>query len=169
MTAHPARNGALVLRPQVPGDTAALIGLWVRSWQEAMPEIDFSARRTFVSGVLAAPDSATWVAAANTVLGFVTVEPAQAYLHQLAVAPEAKGQGIAVALLDAAKALLPDGLTLDVNQANARAVRFYEREGFVRVEQGVNAASGLATWRMTWAGRGGRGSGWGRSSRRLRY
>lgn len=151
MTARPAGNRILVPRPQAPGDTAALIALWVRAWQETMPEIDFAARRAFISGVLAEPHYETLVAAAADVaLGFVTIEPAKAYLHQLAVAPEAKGRGIATALLDAAKFAVPLGLTLDVNQANARAVRFYEREGFSRTGSGVNEGSGLATWRMRW-------------------
>ena len=70
------------------------------------------------------------------------------YLHQLVVAPSAKGRGLAIRLLDAAKSGGP--LTLDVNQANVRAVRFYEREGFSRAGAGRNPVSGLATWTMRW-------------------
>ena len=42
------------------------------------------------------------------------------------------------------------GSALDVNQANARAVRFYEREGFRKVGEGVNPVSGLETLAMEW-------------------
>jgi putative acetyltransferase len=39
---------------------------------------------------------------------------------------------------------------VDVNQDNPRAVRFYEREGFRRLHEGVNPNSGLRTWRLEW-------------------
>jgi putative acetyltransferase len=144
----------LILRPLEPGDVPALAALWVRSWQETMPAIDFDARRDWIVGFLAGPEAAGRVTVValrdGALVGFVTTEPAQGYLHQLVVAPKAKGQGAATALLAAAKRDAPDSLALDVNQDNARAVRFYEREGFVRESAGVNAASGLATWRMAW-------------------
>jgi NAD(P)-dependent dehydrogenase (short-subunit alcohol dehydrogenase family) len=47
-------------------------------------------------------------------------------------------------------ALAPGLITLTVNQDNGPALRFYEREGFVRIAEGVNAMSGLRTWRMAW-------------------
>ncbi|MDR3463907.1 MAG: GNAT family N-acetyltransferase [Beijerinckiaceae bacterium] len=153
MTEASQGESTTLVRPLAPGDIAALATLWVRSWQETMPAVDFEARRPWIAGFLAGDGLSTLVAEAGALQGFVTLEPARAYLHQLVVSPEVKGRGVAGALLDAAKALLPDGLTLDVNQANARAARFYEREGFARVGEGVNAASGLATWRMVWAGK----------------
>jgi putative acetyltransferase len=39
---------------------------------------------------------------------------------------------------------------LDVNQSNKRAVRFYERAGFVRIGDGVNSRSGAATHLYEW-------------------
>jgi putative acetyltransferase len=142
----------ILVRRLAPGDIEALSALWVRSWHEAMPAIDFEARRVWISEFLQGAELLTLVAERDGLQGFVAIEPARAYLHQLVAAPEAKGTGIAVALLDGAKALAPEGLTLDVNQANGRAVRFYEREGFVRVGEGVNEASGLTIWRMRWEG-----------------
>ena len=73
---------------------------------------------------------------------------ARAYLDQLAVAPEAKGSGAASLLLTEARRLSPGSLTLDVNQDNSRALRFYEREGFERIAEGINPHSGLRTWRL---------------------
>jgi putative acetyltransferase len=84
----------------------------------------------------------------DQLLGFVTFDPATAYLDQLAVAPEAKGSGAASLLLNEARRLSPDGLTLDVNQDNPRALRFYEREGFEKIGEGTNPRSGLKTWRL---------------------
>jgi putative acetyltransferase len=145
----------LILRPLESADVAALADLWVGSWRETMPDIDFEARRDWIVGFLAGPDAAGRVTIvtvddSGACQGFVTTEPARGYLHQLVVASAAKGQGAATVLLDAAKRAALGGLVLDVNQANARAVHFYEREGFARESAGVNAESGLATWRMVW-------------------
>ena len=130
-------------------DIAALAELWVASWQEAMPEIDFAERRGWIVAFLGEDRHTTLVAeVAGRVAGFATVEGG--YLHQLVVAPSAKGSSLARVLLDAAKAHADGGLALDVNQANVRAVRFYEREGFRIVGEGLNPASGLATWAMRW-------------------
>ena len=43
-------------------------------------------------------------------------------------------------------------ITLTVNQDNGHALRFYAREGFVKIGEGVNAMSGLRTLRMEWRG-----------------
>ena len=140
----------MILRPLETADVAFLTNLWVASWQETVPAIDFGARRLWLAAVLEDPAHTTLVAESRDgPVGFATFETD--YLHQLVVAPAAKGRGVAARLLTAAKAASPTGLRLDVNQANARAVRFYTREGFVIEGAGVNAASGLATWRMRWA------------------
>ena len=81
-------------------------------------------------------------------LGFVSLQGP--LLHQLVVAPKAKGAGVAGALLDTGKFHSAAGLDLEVNRDNARALRFYEREGFTVVGAGTNPTSGLATLRMTW-------------------
>lgn len=144
-----------MLRELRDADVPALADLWVAAWQQAMPAIDFAARRAWITAFLRADavGQRTTVAlsAEDQPCGFATVAVDQGYLHQLVVAPTAQGRGIATALLLAAKAGAAGGLTLDVNQANGRAVRFYEREGFAREGSGVNATSGLATWRMRWA------------------
>ncbi|WP_417260796.1 GNAT family N-acetyltransferase [Celeribacter sp.] len=58
-----------------------------------------------------------------------------AYLGTLAVAPEAQGQGVAVAMMqDAISRLWQAGITrieLTVEADNPRAIAFYERLGFV--------------------------------------
>ncbi len=138
-----------VLRLLRADDVALLADLWVASWQAAMAEIDFAARRDWIARFLREPGRITLVAeVAGAPAGFATVEGR--YLAQLVVAQAHKGRGMAKALLDAVKAQARDGLRLDVNKANARAVRFYEREHFRKVGEGINEASGLATWAMDW-------------------
>jgi putative acetyltransferase len=82
--------------------------------------------------------------------GFVTVDPKTKYLDQIVVAPEHWGSGVALALLDEAKRLSPNGLDLLVNKDNARAISFYEKHGFVHVGEDKNPVSGIKVNRMTW-------------------
>lgn len=141
------------LRPFGWEQMPALAALWVESWQEAMPEIDFEARRGWLCrriGTLveAGAQVHTSVDARGRVLGFVTVEPASGYVDQLVVHPDHWGRGIARALLDAAAGLSPDALSLDVNEENHRAIRFYQAAGFKVVARGTNPTSGRPTLRM---------------------
>jgi putative acetyltransferase len=48
--------------------------------------------------------------------------------------------------------LSPDRITLLVNTDNARAIRFYERNGFVHAGGDVNPTSGRPVVRMEWKG-----------------
>ena len=60
------------------------------------------------------------------------------------VAPDHWGSKLATLLVDEAKRLSPDGVTLKVNADNARAIRFYERSGFAHAGEDVNPTSGTA-------------------------
>jgi putative acetyltransferase len=53
-------------------------------------------------------------------------------------------------LIDEVKRISPAVIRLDVNQSNGRAIRFYERNGFVRTGKGINKNSGAATWLYEW-------------------
>ena len=142
------------LRPYSPADEDAAIDLWRRTWQKHYAHIDFNARvawwrerwRTELVPVarivLADIDGALG--------GFVTVDPKTTYLDQIVVAPEHWGSNVALALLDEAKRLSPKGLYLLVNKDNFRAIRFYEKHGFVIAGEDKNPVSGLAVNRMTW-------------------
>lgn len=140
---------AAAIRAMRAEELASLADLWVASWQEAMPAIDFGTRWAWISAVLADPANTTMVVErAGTPLGFAVVQGA--LLHQLVVSQAAKGSGAAAALVDAAKAQASGGLVLEVNQDNPRAVRFYLREGFRQTGEGRNGGSGLPTWHMRW-------------------
>jgi putative acetyltransferase len=152
---HSPEAAALTFRVLSDGDLADLAALWEASWQEAFPGIDFAARRDWFTGHMRALQSAGAVTVCafdrdGHLQGFVTVDPATSYLDQLAVAPAAKGKGAARALLGEARRLSPGSLVLDVNEDNARARAFYEKEGFKKTGEGVNPRSGLKTWRMQW-------------------
>ncbi len=140
------------LRPWREGDD--LLPLWLAAWAAAMPEIDFPARSDWFRAHLAqlTREGAQVICAEaeGGLAGFVTVHSDSGHLDQLAVHPAWAGQGVAAALLDAAKAASPARLWLDVNQANRRAVALYRRAGFSTAGDGINPLSGLATWRMGW-------------------
>jgi putative acetyltransferase len=147
-------NSSFTLRRYDPADETAAIDLWQRTWQEAYPVIDFAARREWwhhrwCDEIL--PIATIMVAEADgNLIGFVTVVPASGYLDQIVVAPESWSSGAALALLDEAKRLSPAGLTLHVNKDNSRALRFYEKHGFVIQGGDVNPNSGRPVYKMSW-------------------
>jgi putative acetyltransferase len=143
------------LRPYRADDEEAAIALWLETWQKAYPSIDFAARvpwwRTRWRNELV-PNAAIMVAEQNDALvGFVTLD-ATGYLDQLVVAPEQWGSELGNALVAEAKRLSPDRITLLVNSDNARAIRFYGRNGFVHAGEDVNPTSGRPVLRMEWQG-----------------
>ena len=143
------------LRPYEAADEDASIELWRQTWQQAYPSIDFAARvawwRERWRNELV-PNAAIVVAdQANVLIGFVTIDRS-GYLDQLVVSPDHWGSESANALVDEAKRLSPDVVTLLVNKDNARAIRFYERNGFAHAGEDVNPTSGRAVLKMEWKG-----------------
>ena len=142
------------LRPYRADDEDAAIELWRATWQQAYPSIDFTARvawwrERWRSELV--PVATIMLAERDGVLaGFVTVDPKTRYLDQIVVAPEAWGSEVAAALLAEAGRLSPDGLELKVNADNTRAIRFYEKHGFVITGQDVNERSGAPIHVMSW-------------------
>ena len=145
---------ALILRDYRDTDCEATIELWWRAWDATFPDIDFSARlpwwRERWTRELVPNNTIRVAEAGSRLIGFVVIDPRSGYLDQLAIEPESWGQGAADALLDEAKRLSPAGVTLDVNQDNGRAIRFYERAAFVRAGEGINPLSGRPIWRYEW-------------------
>jgi putative acetyltransferase len=152
---HAWMSAPFHLRPYRAEDEEATIALWLKTWQQAYPSIDFSARvpwwRERWRHELV-PNAAIIVAEqADAVVGFVTID-AKGYLDQLVVAPDLWGSKLATSLVNEAKRLSPDCITLLVNDDNIRAIRFYERNGFVQAGKDVNPTSGKPVLRMEWKG-----------------
>ena len=146
-------NPPFTLRPYRAEDEDAAVALWLETWRQTYPSIDFAARvpwwRERWHNELV-PNAAIIVAEeSGRMVGFVTID-AQAYLDQLVVAPDRWGTKLADTLVNEVKRLSPDSITLLVNQDNARAIRFYERNGFVNAGTGVNPTSGRPVLRMEW-------------------
>jgi len=143
----------ITLRRYRDTDEATLIALWQHSWSRAYPDIDFAGRvlwwTTRWREELVAKATIVVAEQDNTAIGFVTIDPT-GYLDQLVVAPQFWGSAAATALVDEAKRLSPSGITLLVNSDNARAIRFYARNGFVTAGHDVNPISGRPVLRLAW-------------------
>ena len=160
IVSKPKQNASLSIIAFDSGYLPELVDLWIASWTEAMPDINFEARRGWLcdhltslrqagANVLCAFDPANGVMA-----GFVTIDPATCWLDQLVVGATYKGSGAAQQLLDAARSVSPGLIRLDVNAENARARAFYARQGFVETGQGENPVSRRKTVKLEWRGPG---------------
>ena len=151
--ARDTMTSIFTLRPYRADDEDAAIALWLATWQRAYPSIDFAERvpwwRERWRNELV-PNAAIMVAEqSGALVGFVTID-ATGYLDQLVVAPEQWGSELGNALVAEAKRLSPDCIALLVNADNARAIRFYARNGFVHAGEDVNPTSGRPVLRMEW-------------------
>jgi putative acetyltransferase len=137
--------------PRGPNDAPALLQLWLAAWRATYDDIDFGARSEWFMNHLQELEARGALTlclhegAPPSLGGFVVVDPATGWLDQLCVLPRYFGTGIAHDLLAAAQRVAPAALRLDVNADNRRALRFYERQGFVRVGPGAPSRSGRAT------------------------
>jgi putative acetyltransferase len=142
-----------LLRPYREGDEEAAIALWLETWKAAYPDIDFNARLTWWRerwrGELVPNASIVVAEQADQLSGFVTIDR-KGYLDQLVVGPEHWGSELGDALIEEAKRLSPYRISLLVNTDNARAIRFYARNGFVHAGGDVNPTSGRPVMRMEW-------------------
>jgi len=147
-------SAQFALRPYAPDDEDASVALWLRTWQAAYPDVDFAERiewwRARWRNELLPAAQVVIAEAEGEMIGFITVDPRTLYLDQLVVAPEHWRSGLGARLVVEAKRLSPRGLDLDVNTDNARAIRFYEKCGFVITGAGKNPISGKPVHRMSW-------------------
>jgi putative acetyltransferase len=161
-------SAGFALRAYETRDEDASVALWLRTWQATYPELDFATRLDWwrarwrnellpAAQIVVAEVVGAEVVIAKAqgseeakMIGFVTVDPRTLYLDQIVVAPEHWGTGVSLALLAEAKRVSPHGLDLDVNTDNARAIRFYEKCGFVIAGAGKNPISGKPVHRMSW-------------------
>ncbi|CCJ09018.1 GNAT family N-acetyltransferase [Methylocystis sp. SC2] len=158
MNAPPA-HASLSLRARVDADWPFILDVWVASWRVTYPEIDFEGRRDWLLRRIRELEEAGAVTlclfdAQSALAGFVVINPADGWLDQICVAPDRFGAGFGALLLSAARNVSPRLIRLDVNADNARAIRFYERDGFSRVGRGANTLSGRETVMMEWRPQG---------------
>jgi putative acetyltransferase len=144
----------LTLRPYTSDDEDATIAMWQRTWQQHYPHIDFAKRvdwwRARWRNELVPSATISVAQSQGQIVGFVTVDPQTGYLDQIVVAPDVWGSDVATMLMAEARRISPTGLDLKVNADNTRAIRFYEKQGFVDAGETVNEISGAAVRMMRW-------------------
>ncbi|QCI69279.1 GNAT family N-acetyltransferase [Phreatobacter stygius] len=128
--------------------------LWVTTWAATYPAIDFDKRRPwFTDRITAFAGSGVAIPLAfvgPALAGLVTVDPAGGWIDQMLVGLAYQGSGVGQALMGEAKRLSPNGLSLDVNADNIRAIAFYRREGFAKTAERING-QGFAIDVMVWS------------------
>ncbi|WP_398469532.1 GNAT family N-acetyltransferase [Tardiphaga sp.] len=143
---------SVALRPYRSEDEDASIALWLETWKLAYPSIDFDKRidwwRARWRSELVPIARIVVAEIEGAMAGFVTID-GTGYLDQLVVGPAHWGSDVARLLMDEAKRLSPEGVTLKVNADNARAINFYKRNGFVKTGDEENS-SGRAVDVMEW-------------------
>lgn len=162
MTACPSSDGAACaapaarLRHRRDADLPEMLDLWVDAWRATYPEIDFDARRAWLTRQIAALETkgavtlCIFTESGERLAGFVIIDPETGWLDQICVGPAYRGDGYAEALMAAARTLSPGVVRLDVNSDNMRAIHFYQRRGFTEVGRGANTLSGRPTVMMEW-------------------
>ena len=122
----------MIIRPATPADSDVLFACWLRSVQtshtfvsqqdidEMTPQV-----RTYLSS-----DAELWVACddSGTAMGFMGLSEGK--IDSMFLAPEFIGRGIGRQLVRHAQSQWAE-LTVDVNEQNEGATRFYEACGFV--------------------------------------
>jgi GNAT superfamily N-acetyltransferase len=126
------------IRPATTEDATEVADLYLRSRRASFPAIpasvhpDDDVREHFATTVL--PSCETWVAEEEGALVGILVLNGS-WVDHLYVDAGRTAHGVGTLLLDHAKQQRPDGLDLWAFQANTGARRFYERHGFVAVEE----------------------------------
>ncbi len=83
----------------------------------------------------------------NKIMGFVGLE--KDYIAGIFVSKEFRSQGIGKQILDFLKSTHPT-LSLSVYAKNQKAIRFYQRESFRIIDEGMDKENQEAEFRMQW-------------------
>jgi ribosomal protein S18 acetylase RimI-like enzyme len=154
LSSRATRNIEIQLRPLEANDIRDVVALWYRAWHHTFPDLRHPEplstwERRFRDDL--ACRGTVWVAEGRGgIVGFIVVMIQEHYLDQIFVDPAHQQQGIGTLLLDKAKALCPQSLTLHTLQRNEQASKFYERHGFIAGHRGVNKINGLPNVEYRW-------------------
>lgn len=144
----------VIIRLYNPDDLEEIVQLWYYTWHETFANIQhaqpYSAWKSRFRNNLAVKGE-IWVAEVEYhIVGFLVVIKEEQYLSQIFVNPQYQNCGIGSALLNKAKKICPEGLTLQTLQQNTRACIFYEKHGFKAGKLSVNKINGQPNIEYHW-------------------
>ena len=127
--------------------------IWRRSYREMLAPAQMDYMLAWMYGaetIRAEIDAGVWwevIELEGVAIGYLAAERgAEVKLHKLYLRPEQQGRGFAQQALahveEVVRAWGAERMVLNVNKRNARAIRAYERAGFVVVDAVVNDIGG---------------------------
>jgi ribosomal protein S18 acetylase RimI-like enzyme len=124
----------LKIRPYYPDDLEDVVQLWYQTWHHTFPSVQHPQlypewKIRFQENLAVRGD--IWVAEVDSyIVGFMVLIKEEQYLDQLFVDAAYQNQGIGSALLNKAKEICTQGLTLHTLRQNTQAYTFYKKHGF---------------------------------------
>ncbi|MDF5728831.1 MAG: GNAT family N-acetyltransferase [Rhizonema sp. PD38] len=144
----------VIIRPYNPNDLENTVQLWYRTWHHTFPHLQhpqpYMAWKERFRDRLAKRGNVWLAELENQIVGFVVVIKEEQELNQLFVDPVYQKLGIASDLLNKAKEISPQGLTLQTLQQNTQARRFYEKHGFIAGKLATNEINGQPNIEYYW-------------------
>ena len=145
---RPPTEMNVMIRPLQNADIAAVADIWLKANLQAHDFVPAAYwEKNFNSAKAMLPQAEVYVFENGDIQGFIGLDGE--HIEGLFVAAEARAQGIGKRLLDFAKSKKNE-LRLNVYQRNARAIRFYQREGFEILREGTDDATGEKDYEMIW-------------------
>ncbi len=135
-------------------DLEDTVQLWYRTWHQTFTNIQhpqpYPAWKVRFCDDLAVRGNVWLAEVENQIVGFIVVIKEEQELNQIFVDPNYQNRGIGSALLEKAKEICPEGLTLQTLQQNTRACRFYEKHGFKAGKLSINKYNGQPNIEYHW-------------------
>ena len=139
---------ALVIREYRDADIDQILDVWMRASEIAHPFLtdEFLAEENDNIRNIYMPKADTWVyEEGERIVGFIALLGNE--VGAIFVLPDMQGRGIGRALMDLAREQ-HDTLELDVFKANPIGRGFYQRYGFVQIDEHVHEESGQPSLRL---------------------
>jgi GNAT superfamily N-acetyltransferase len=137
------------IRPARPEDTAACAAIYAAALSAVFPE-EPATSRDAAAYERACAGEEQWVCwCLGSIIGFISVDWSDNFVHSLYIDPRRWGLGAGRALLGAVQALDRGPLELKVDEVNTAARSFYRHLGWQEVGEGVGHRG---RWlRLRWA------------------
>ncbi len=140
------------IRPYKPSDIEQVVKLWWNTWHQTFTQIkhphSYPSWKARFQDVMVRAN--IWVAVESSIAGFMVVMEEEKELNQLFVDSNYQNRGIGKALLNKAKVISPQGLTLTTLQSNTKACLFYEKHDFKPGKLSISKINGQPNIEYRW-------------------